>query len=117
MVRGGPNWTFLPEDSAAFAKAAKKAGLKLSKKKRGFLMQGTRYRRRGVRRIIPSERILHPGPSEVRQTRDANRTDHGDPYPNPASLRQNPRYVFLPNTRSKLTGPGPAIQRYKKMKQ
>ena len=31
---------FLPEDSAAFAKAARKAGLLLSKKKCGFLMQG-----------------------------------------------------------------------------
>jgi len=31
---------FLPEDSSAFVKAAKKAGLKLSKKKRGFLLQG-----------------------------------------------------------------------------
>lgn len=31
---------FLPENSAAFAKAARKAGLKLSKKKVGFLIQG-----------------------------------------------------------------------------
>jgi hypothetical protein len=31
---------FLPEDSAAFAKAARKAGLKLSKKKAGLLIQG-----------------------------------------------------------------------------
>ena len=31
---------FIPEDSAAFAKAAKSAGLKLSKKKSGFLIQG-----------------------------------------------------------------------------
>ncbi len=31
---------FLPEDSAAFAKAARKLGLKLSKKRRGFLVQG-----------------------------------------------------------------------------
>lgn len=31
---------FLPEDSAAFAKAARKIGLKLSKKKTGFLIQG-----------------------------------------------------------------------------
>lgn len=31
---------FLPEDPAAFAKAARKAGLKLSKKKTGFLIQG-----------------------------------------------------------------------------
>ncbi|MBZ5626488.1 MAG: ACT domain-containing protein [Acidobacteriia bacterium] len=30
----------IPEDSGAFAKAAKTAGLKLSKKKRGFLIQG-----------------------------------------------------------------------------
>jgi hypothetical protein len=30
----------IPEDSGAFAKAAKKAGLKLSKKKSGFLIQG-----------------------------------------------------------------------------
>ena len=30
---------FLPEDSAAFAKAARKIGLKLSKKKTGFLIQ------------------------------------------------------------------------------
>ena len=30
----------IPEDSAAFAKAAKAAGLKLSKKKSGFLIQG-----------------------------------------------------------------------------
>ncbi len=31
---------FLPEDPAAFAKAARQAGLKLSKKKAGFLIQG-----------------------------------------------------------------------------
>ena len=31
---------FLPEDSAAFAKAARKLGLKMSKKRRGFLIQG-----------------------------------------------------------------------------
>ncbi len=31
---------FLPEDSAAFAKAARKAGLKLSKKKAGLLIRG-----------------------------------------------------------------------------
>ncbi len=31
---------FLPEDSAAFAKAARQIGLKLSKKKTGFLIQG-----------------------------------------------------------------------------
>ena len=31
---------FLPEDGAAFTKAAKKLGLKLSKKMRGFLIQG-----------------------------------------------------------------------------
>ena len=31
---------FIPKDSAAFAKAAKKAGLKLSAKKTGFLIQG-----------------------------------------------------------------------------
>jgi hypothetical protein len=31
---------FLPEDPAAFTKAARKAGLKLSKKKTGFLIQG-----------------------------------------------------------------------------
>lgn len=31
---------FFPEDSAAFTKAAKGAGLKLSKKKTGFLIQG-----------------------------------------------------------------------------
>jgi len=31
---------FLPEDPAAFAKAARQAGLKLSKKKTGFLIQG-----------------------------------------------------------------------------
>jgi hypothetical protein len=31
---------FIPEDSAAFAKAAKSAGLQLSKKKSGFLIQG-----------------------------------------------------------------------------
>ena len=31
---------FLPEDAAAFAKAARKAGLQLSKKKTGFLIQG-----------------------------------------------------------------------------
>ncbi|HSB14546.1 MAG TPA: hypothetical protein VLE22_08805 [Bryobacteraceae bacterium] len=31
---------FLPEDSAAFAKAARNAGLKLSKKKAGLLIQG-----------------------------------------------------------------------------
>jgi len=31
---------FLPEDGAAFTTAAKKAGLTLSKKKRGFLIQG-----------------------------------------------------------------------------
>jgi hypothetical protein len=31
---------FLPEDTAAFAKAARQAGLKLSKKKAGFLIQG-----------------------------------------------------------------------------
>ena len=30
----------IPEDTAAFAKAAKSAGLKLSKKKSGFLIQG-----------------------------------------------------------------------------
>ena len=30
----------IPEDSAAFAKAAKSAGLKLSKKKSGFVIQG-----------------------------------------------------------------------------
>ena len=30
----------VPEDSAAFSKAARKAGLKLSKKKRGFFIQG-----------------------------------------------------------------------------
>ena len=30
----------IPEDSRAFAKAAKTAGIKLSKKKRGFLIQG-----------------------------------------------------------------------------
>ena len=30
----------IPEESAAFAKAAKNAGLKLSKKKSGFLIQG-----------------------------------------------------------------------------
>src|SRR5688500_18338717 len=30
----------IPEDSAAFAKTAKGAGLKLSKKKSGFLLQG-----------------------------------------------------------------------------
>jgi hypothetical protein len=30
----------IPEDSAAFTKAAKSAGLKLSKKKSGFLIQG-----------------------------------------------------------------------------
>lgn len=30
----------IPEDSAAFVKAAKSAGLKLSKKKSGFLIQG-----------------------------------------------------------------------------
>ena len=30
----------VPEDSAAFVKAAKTAGLKLSKKKSGFLIQG-----------------------------------------------------------------------------
>lgn len=31
---------FLPEDAGAFAKAARKAGLKLSKKKTGLLIQG-----------------------------------------------------------------------------
>jgi hypothetical protein len=31
---------FIPEDGAAFRKAAKKAGLKFSKKKTGFLVQG-----------------------------------------------------------------------------
>jgi hypothetical protein len=31
---------FIPEDSVAFAKTAKSAGLKLSKKKTGFLIQG-----------------------------------------------------------------------------
>jgi hypothetical protein len=31
---------FVPEDPAAFVKAARKAGLKLSKKKSGFLIQG-----------------------------------------------------------------------------
>lgn len=31
---------FLPEDPTAFAKAARQAGLKLSKKKTGFLIQG-----------------------------------------------------------------------------
>jgi hypothetical protein len=31
---------FLPEDPAAFSKAARQAGLKLSKKKTGFLIQG-----------------------------------------------------------------------------
>jgi hypothetical protein len=31
---------FLPEDPAAFAKAARKAGLKPSKKKTGFMIQG-----------------------------------------------------------------------------
>jgi len=31
---------FLPEDPAVFAKAARQAGLKLSKKKTGFLIQG-----------------------------------------------------------------------------
>lgn len=31
---------FIPEDPAAFAKAARKLGLKLSKKKTGFLIQG-----------------------------------------------------------------------------
>ncbi|MEN6534202.1 MAG: ACT domain-containing protein [Bryobacteraceae bacterium] len=31
---------FMPEDSAAFTKAARKAGLKLSKKKTGLLIQG-----------------------------------------------------------------------------
>jgi hypothetical protein len=31
---------FVPEDSAAFAKAAKGAGLKLSRKKSGFLIRG-----------------------------------------------------------------------------
>jgi hypothetical protein len=31
---------FLPEDPAVFAKAARQAGLKLSKKKAGFLIQG-----------------------------------------------------------------------------
>jgi hypothetical protein len=31
---------FLPEDPAAFTKAARRAGLKLSKKKTGFLVQG-----------------------------------------------------------------------------
>ena len=31
---------FIPADSAAFAKCAKKAGCKLSKKKSGFLIQG-----------------------------------------------------------------------------
>jgi hypothetical protein len=31
---------FLPEDPATFAKAARQAGLKLSKKKTGFLIQG-----------------------------------------------------------------------------
>jgi len=32
---------FLPEDSRAFATAARKAGLKLSKKKSGFMIEGT----------------------------------------------------------------------------
>src|SRR5262245_4502710 len=31
---------FIPEDSAAFTKAAKKVGLKISSKKTGFLIQG-----------------------------------------------------------------------------
>lgn len=31
---------FIPEDTAAFTKAARKAGLKLSSKKSGFLVQG-----------------------------------------------------------------------------
>lgn len=31
---------FIPEDGAAFKKAAKKAGLKFSRKKTGFLIQG-----------------------------------------------------------------------------
>src|SRR5713101_5747414 len=53
----------IPEDSAAFVKAAKGAGLKLSKKKSGFLAQGDdrqgqspRSRRNSPRRTSTSHR-------------------------------------------------------------
>ncbi|MGH8745300.1 MAG: hypothetical protein ACREUK_02280 [Burkholderiales bacterium] len=38
--RGGAQVDFVPENSAAFRRAAKKAGLRVSERKTGFLVQG-----------------------------------------------------------------------------